>query len=121
MLENPQSLRRTPEERSEEETVASQRILRGDLRYTHFLAKKCVRIYLSSTHDDFTLERDIIHTDAVPFLERFCRALKLDFMLVDMRWGAPSQCRSVFFFVWKNESICFEFDDKGFFGKRHMI
>nr|XP_006821226.1 PREDICTED: NACHT and WD repeat domain-containing protein 1-like [Saccoglossus kowalevskii] len=50
-----------------------------------------VRIYLSSTFEDYVAERNILLEDAYPVLLQWCQRRGLDFQVVDMRWGIPRE------------------------------
>ncbi|KAI3388137.1 hypothetical protein SNEBB_001197 [Seison nebaliae] len=54
---------------------------------------KVVRVFLSSTFSDMHLERNCILQEIVPQCREYSREeYGVDFQLVDMRWGIPSDC-----------------------------
>ncbi len=58
-------------------------------------AARTFRLFVSSTFDDFELERDILRERVWPRLERFCEQRGARFEAVDLRWGvsAEAACR----------------------------
>ena len=47
-----------------------------------------VRIYLSSTYTDMTLEKAVLTTDIYPKIKEYCRErYGIEFQVIDMRWG----------------------------------
>ena len=54
-------------------------------------AARTFRLFVSSTFDDFELERDILRERVWPRLERFCEQWGARFEAVDLRWGVGSE------------------------------
>ena len=51
---------------------------------------RAFRLFVSSTFEDFALERKSLARIVAPELRRFCLARGVDFQLVDLRWGISS-------------------------------
>lgn len=49
------------------------------------------RIFISSTFNDFTEERNILHREVFPRLEKLCRKYGCSFHAVDLRWGISAE------------------------------
>ncbi len=49
------------------------------------------RLFVSSTFNDFTVERNALHDEVFPRLERFCRERDARFQAVDLRWGVSEE------------------------------
>jgi hypothetical protein len=50
-----------------------------------------VRVFISSTFQDLSSERDLFARRGAPALEKRCRELGLDIVIVDLRWGISAQ------------------------------
>ena len=46
-----------------------------------------VRVFISSTFTDFSLERNILHNDVFPRIKKLCAYHNREFQAVDLRWG----------------------------------
>jgi hypothetical protein len=51
----------------------------------------CVRIFLSSTFSDTKEERNYLVEKIYPQLRKYCEDKKLEFQVLDMRWGISSE------------------------------
>ena len=51
------------------------------------LSRRTFRIFISSTFDDFKLERDALQQDVFPRIARLCRQSNVYLQPVDLRWG----------------------------------
>lgn len=54
------------------------------------MQSSAIRVFLSSTFDDFRAERDAL-APVFAELERFCRAQGATFLAVDLRWGVSAE------------------------------
>jgi len=52
-----------------------------------------VCVFVSSTFSDLVHERNALHADVWPALERYCEQCGFTFQAIDLRWG--SSCRSL--------------------------
>jgi hypothetical protein len=50
-----------------------------------------VRVFLSSTFQDFARERELIHAQVIPTIGEMCRHYGLSFELCDLRWGVTAR------------------------------
>ena len=50
-----------------------------------------VRVFVGSTFQDLSRERDLFARRGVPSLEKRCRELGLDIVILDLRWGISAQ------------------------------
>lgn len=50
-----------------------------------------IRIFVSSTFNDFIAEREILHAEVFPMLREKCDAAGVQFQTVDLRWGVSEQ------------------------------
>eukprot|EP01038_Epipyxis_sp_PR26KG_P004550 gene4550-6422_t len=67
-------------------------ILSGGLSLaTKLMPSSRVLVFISSTFDDTKFEQDYLLENAYPFLDYFCRKLRLQFDVVSMRWGVRSR------------------------------
>lgn len=68
------------------------RLFAGDLDKLVPLPRRVVRIFMSSTFTDMTLERNSFMERTYPRLKKYCREKHgLDFQVVDMRWGVRDE------------------------------
>ncbi|KAK3582783.1 hypothetical protein CHS0354_035720 [Potamilus streckersoni] len=68
-----------------------QSVMRGCLDNLPSLNSRLVRIFISSTFTDTREERNLLLESVYPKLKTYCKEKHgLDFQLVDMRWGVPS-------------------------------
>src|SRR5258706_3557759 len=54
-------------------------------------AGQIIRLFVSSTFADFTLERDVLQRIVFPELRRLCREAGFRFQPVDLRWGVSQE------------------------------
>lgn len=67
-------------------------LISGDLNKLPPLPKRVVRLFISSTFTDMTLERNSLMERVYPRLKKYCRErFGLDFQVVDMRWGVRDE------------------------------
>ena len=52
---------------------------------------RTARVFISSTFNDFTAERDALHALVFPRLERLCRENGCSFQAIDLRWGIAEE------------------------------
>ncbi|XP_078077476.1 NACHT domain- and WD repeat-containing protein 1 [Mustelus asterias] len=64
-------------------------LLQGEFRNIPVDQSNVVRVFISSTFTDMTMERDALLDKAYPEVQAFCQKLGLVFEVVDMRWGVP--------------------------------
>jgi WD40 repeat protein len=50
-----------------------------------------IRIFISSTFDDFQDERNILHNNVFPVLRTYCLEHEARFLPIDLRWGISAQ------------------------------
>ncbi|KAK3611249.1 hypothetical protein CHS0354_003878 [Potamilus streckersoni] len=57
--------------------------------------KECrsVRVFISSTFTDTTVERNFLMKNSIPRLRTFCQEAGLDFEAVDLRWGVRDEAQ----------------------------
>jgi len=68
------------------------RLFSGNLDRLPPLPKRVVRLFISSTFTDMTLERNTLMERAYPRMKKLCRErYSLDFQVVDMRWGVRDE------------------------------
>ncbi|XP_072407531.1 NACHT domain- and WD repeat-containing protein 1 [Chiloscyllium punctatum] len=65
-------------------------LLRGEPTDLPVDQAKVVRVFISSTFTDMSMERDALLDKAYPEVQEFCQKLGLVFEVVDMRWGVPN-------------------------------
>ncbi|XP_048404343.2 NACHT domain- and WD repeat-containing protein 1 isoform X2 [Stegostoma tigrinum] len=65
-------------------------LLRGEHTELPVDQSKLVRVFISSTFTDMSMERDALLDKAYPKVQEFCQKLGLVFEVVDMRWGVPN-------------------------------
>ncbi|XP_067856040.1 NACHT domain- and WD repeat-containing protein 1 [Heptranchias perlo] len=65
-------------------------LLRGELTNLPVDQSNVVRVFISSTFTDMSMERDALLDKAYPEVQAFCQKLGLVFEVVDMRWGVPN-------------------------------
>lgn len=52
---------------------------------------RTIRLFVSSTFEDFKAERKALHENVFPELQKFCESKKLRFQAVDLRWGVSDE------------------------------
>ncbi|MCX6051033.1 MAG: tetratricopeptide repeat protein [Campylobacterales bacterium] len=52
---------------------------------------KTLRLFISSTFDDFKDERDAIQAELIPHLTNLCKKYSVGFMPIDLRWGVAAE------------------------------
>ena len=50
-----------------------------------------IRVFVSSTFSDLKLERNALHAQVWPELERYCQQRGFTFQAIDLRWGVPAE------------------------------
>lgn len=53
------------------------------------IRNKTIRLFISSTFEDFKEERDIINRKILPSIENYCKSKGYRFQAVDLRYGVP--------------------------------
>jgi hypothetical protein len=72
--------------------LAVDRIYCGDMRDLQPPLTPIIRIYLSSTHTDMTMEKTELIQHIFPLIKAYCKDRHgLDFQVVDMRWGVRDE------------------------------
>lgn len=54
-------------------------------------ATRTIRLFLSSTFNDFRVEREALHKKVFPLLLKKCDAVGFQFQVVDLRWGVSEE------------------------------
>lgn len=72
---------------STQEQFLFDRIVHGDVTASLPPEKKSIRIFLSSTFNDYADERNFILQDSLPFLKRFASRFGIEIIISEMRWG----------------------------------
>mmetsp|Transcript_18662 Transcript_18662/g.33829 ORF Transcript_18662/g.33829 Transcript_18662/m.33829 type:complete len:552 (-) Transcript_18662:1394-3049(-) len=68
-----------------------KRIINGDLEASLPPEKNSIRIFLSSTFDDYGEERNLLLKDVLPYLKLFGSKFGVEVILREMRWGISDQ------------------------------
>jgi len=55
--------------------------------------KKVFRLFVSSTFDDFKLERAALQRFVFPEIKRYLNEKELSFIPIDLRWGVPTEAQ----------------------------
>ncbi|MCD8105390.1 MAG: DUF4062 domain-containing protein [Lachnospiraceae bacterium] len=55
------------------------------------MRRRMIRIFISSTFEEFETERNLLETETFPELEALCRANAFSFQVIDLRWGVSRQ------------------------------
>src|SRR5580704_1790384 len=55
------------------------------------MASRLFRVFISSTFNDFSLERNALQAEVFPRLQDFCRQHGARFQAVDLRWGVSEE------------------------------
>lgn len=63
-----------------------------------------IRVFVSSTFSDLKHERNSLHTQVWPELERYCQQRGFTFQAIDLRWGVPAEAS----LDHRTMHICFE-------------
>lgn len=50
-----------------------------------------IRVFVSSTFSDLKHERNALHLQVWPELERYCQQRGFTFQAIDLRWGVPAE------------------------------
>ena len=50
-----------------------------------------IRVFVSSTFSDLKHERNALHAQVWPELERYCQQRGFTFQAIDLRWGVPAE------------------------------
>jgi hypothetical protein len=56
-------------------------------------SRKTFRIFISSTFDDFKVERDLLQNEVFPRLEAYCQRYGFQFQPIDLRWGVSEEAQ----------------------------
>ncbi|MEK6258881.1 MAG: AAA family ATPase [Planctomycetota bacterium] len=62
-----------------------------DERLTSKRALPIIRVFVSSTFSDLKHERNALHAQVWPELERYCQQRGFTFQAIDLRWGVPAE------------------------------
>lgn len=54
---------------------------------------KILRLFISSTFEDFRLERDALHEEVFPYIADICASYGFDFLPIDLRWGVTTRAQ----------------------------
>ena len=52
--------------------------------------QKSFRLFVSSTFGDFSKEREILHKEVFPKIDKYCNKVGFSFQPIDLRWGVSS-------------------------------
>ncbi len=55
------------------------------------MINKTFRLFISSTFNDFILERNILNDEIFPIIDDFCQQHGYNFQLIDLRWGVTNE------------------------------
>jgi len=55
------------------------------------MLNKTFRLFISSTFNDFILERNILNDDIFPVIDDFCQSKGYNFQIIDLRWGVNNE------------------------------
>ncbi|MCD7885892.1 MAG: DUF4062 domain-containing protein [Lachnospiraceae bacterium] len=55
------------------------------------MRKRMIRIFISSTFEEFETERNLLETEVFPELDALCRTNAFSFQVIDLRWGVSRQ------------------------------
>jgi hypothetical protein len=75
------------------------------------------RLFISSTFSDFKLEREVLHKDVYPYLQKYCNQYNYEFQLIDLRWGVNSDTQNnqkTLEYCLEEVKKCFEYKDPNF-------
>jgi hypothetical protein len=67
------------------------RIFRGDVQASLPPEKNSIRIFLSSTFNDYGKERNLLLKDVLPYVNSFGSRFGIDVVISEMRWGISDQ------------------------------
>jgi len=68
------------------------------------MQNKTFRLFISSTFNDFTNEREVLQKEVFPELELFCEKYGYQFQAIDLRWGVSEEAQ----YDQKTLDICLE-------------
>jgi hypothetical protein len=54
---------------------------------------KTFRLFISSTFEDFRLERDVLQREVFPYISELCSKYGFNFMPIDLRWGVSNEAQ----------------------------
>ncbi|WP_421796833.1 DUF4062 domain-containing protein [Haliscomenobacter sp.] len=57
------------------------------------MESKIIRLFVSSTFDDFRKEREILQTNVFPRIKQYCINLGYTFQPIDLRWGISNEAQ----------------------------
>ncbi|MCT7603924.1 DUF4062 domain-containing protein [Aliarcobacter butzleri] len=57
------------------------------------MQSKIFRLFVSSTFEDFIVERDLLQSDVFPYIEKYCMDRGFSFQVVDLRWGVTEEAQ----------------------------
>lgn len=85
----PEKVTKTQEEsqNAQDKKLLYERIFHGDVKVSLPLEKKSIRIFLSSTFNDYANERNFILKNTLPYLKRFASKFGIEIIISEMRWG----------------------------------
>ena len=75
--------------------LLAKRIIRGEIEAALPPEKNSIRIFLSSTFNDYGAERDLLLRDVLPFLKFFGSKFGIDVVISEMRWGISDEVREI--------------------------
>lgn len=55
--------------------------------------KKILKLFISSTFDDFSLERDALQEEIFPYITQLCSKHGYQFFPIDLRWGVSTEAQ----------------------------
>ena len=75
--------------------LLAKRIIRGEIEVALSPEKNSIRIFLSSTFNDYGAKRDLLLRDVLPFLKFFGSKFGIDVVISEMRWGISDEVREM--------------------------
>ena len=55
--------------------------------------KKAFRLFISSTFEDFKIERDLLQNEVFPKIREYCESKGFSFQPIDLRWGINNEAQ----------------------------